>query len=240
MTCRLRLPVPVHHRATAPSHRPSGLSEQFAGGCGGCPPGRGAARLWRWLLTLGFAAAASWPTGSPAAALPTPAVIAPAPIHPETAQPTPDPTAGARAGGRWGWPLAGRPPVLRAFDPPATPYGPGHRGVDLGAAPGDLVLAAGSGVVAFAGVLAGRGVVSVQHTGGRRTTYEPLTIATRVGATVSRGTVLGRVVAGHAGCPRPACVHWGLRRGENYLDPLSLLRRGAVRLLPLHPTGTGG
>ena len=136
-------------------------------------------------------------------------------------------------GGPWGWPLAGRPPVLRGFDPPAHPYGPGHRGVDLGAAPGDPVLAAGPGVVVFAGVLAGRGVVSVQHAGGLRTTYEPLVVATRRGAAVARGSVLGRLAGGHAGCPWPACLHWGLRRGEVYSDPLSLLRRGPVRLLPL-------
>ena len=56
----------------------------------------------------------------------------------------------------------------------------------------------------------------------------------RRGAAVSRGRVLGRLLGGHAGCPWPACLHWGLRRGETYLDPLSLLRRGPVRLLPLH------
>lgn len=147
-----------------------------------------------------------------------------------------------RAGGPWGWPLAGRPPVLRRFDPPASPYGPGHRGVDLGGAPGDLVLAAGPGVVGYAGVLAGRGVVSVQHPSGLRSTYEPLAVAVERGETVSRGTVLGRLLGGHAGCSWPACLHWGLRRGEIYLDPLSLIRRGPVRLLPLHePTaGAGG
>ena len=149
----------------------------------------------------------------------------------------------------WQWPLAGRPPVLRRFDPPASSYGPGHRGVDLGGAPGDPVLAAGAGVVVYAGVLAGRGVVSVQHANGLRTTYEPLAVAVAGGAAVFRGAVLGRLRGGHAGCPWPACLHWGLRRGETYLDPLSLVRRGPVRLLPLrgepsahalHPTPTSG
>jgi murein DD-endopeptidase MepM/ murein hydrolase activator NlpD len=135
--------------------------------------------------------------------------------------------------GGWGWPLAGRPRVTRAFDPPANPYGPGHRGVDLGGAPGEPVLAAGAGVVVFAGMLAGRGVVSVDHPGGLRTTYEPLAVAVRAGAAVDRGAVLGRLAAGHPGCSAPACLHWGLRRGPAYLDPLSLLRPRAVRLLPL-------
>jgi murein DD-endopeptidase MepM/ murein hydrolase activator NlpD len=85
-----------------------------------------------------------------------------------------------------------------------------------------------------AGVLAGRGVVSVQHAAGLRTTYEPLAVSVKEGATVARGTLLGRLVGGHAGCPWPACLHWGLRRGDVYLNPLSLVRRGPVRLLPLH------
>jgi murein DD-endopeptidase MepM/ murein hydrolase activator NlpD len=144
------------------------------------------------------------------------------------------PAAEGRAAGRWGWPLSPRPQVLRRFDRPDTPYGPGHRGVDLGGAPGSSVLSAGPGVVAFAGTLAGRGVVSVQHPDGLRTTYEPLAVGTHVGAAVTQGSVLGRLVAGHAGCPW-ACLHWGLRRGADYLDPLTLLRGGPVRLLPLGP-----
>jgi hypothetical protein len=35
------------------------------------------------------------------------------------------------------------------------------------------------------------------------------------------------------GCPVAACLHWGLRRGEVYLDPLSLLAPPEVRLLPM-------
>ncbi|HEX5404843.1 MAG TPA: M23 family peptidase, partial [Pseudonocardiaceae bacterium] len=33
---------------------------------------------------------------------------------------------------RFHWPLAPPHPVLRPFQAPSTPYGPGHRGVDLG------------------------------------------------------------------------------------------------------------
>jgi hypothetical protein len=51
---------------------------------------------------------------------------------------------------------------------------------------------------------------------------------------VARGTPLGVLVDGHAGCTAGACLHWGLRRGEVYLDPLSLLRPPRVRLLPWH------
>ena len=58
------------------------------------------------------------------------------------------------------------------------------------------------------------------------------TVATPVLA-VARGTVLGTLAGGHASCPVAACLHWGLRRGEVYLDPLSLLEPPEVRLLPM-------
>ena len=132
----------------------------------------------------------------------------------------------------WGWPLAGVPAVTRRFDAPPTPYAAGHRGVDLLGADGSPVLAAGAGVVAFAGTVAGRPVVSVDHAGGLRTTYEPVQPLVAAGQAVARGSPLGVLATGHAGCPAGACLHWGLRRGETYLDPLVLLRPPRVRLLP--------
>jgi murein DD-endopeptidase MepM/ murein hydrolase activator NlpD len=138
----------------------------------------------------------------------------------------------ARPGGAFGWPLAPPHPVLRPFEAPSTPYGPGHRGVDLGGTPGEPALAAGAGVVVFAGQLAGRGVVSVDHPGGLRTTYEPLIPAVTAGQRVAAGTPLGQLVAGHPECPAAACLHWGVRRGTEYLDPLALVSSGRVRLLP--------
>lgn len=132
----------------------------------------------------------------------------------------------------WIWPLSPPHVVSRPFQPPPTAYGAGHRGVDLVGATGDPVRAAGAGVVSVAGPLAGRGIVVVAH-GGLRTTYEPVTASVQVGETVDAGDVLGQLEAGHAGCPVAACLHWGLRRGEDYLDPLTLVGRGRVRLLPL-------
>ncbi|HET6212745.1 MAG TPA: M23 family metallopeptidase [Micromonosporaceae bacterium] len=122
--------------------------------------------------------------------------------------------------------------IVRRFEPPPRPWLAGHRGVDLGANPDALVLAAGAGVVRFAGLLAGRGVVSVDHPGGLRTTYEPLVPQVRAGQRVVRGDVLGRLSPGHPGCAVAACLHWGLRRGADYLDPLILFGLGRVRLLP--------
>jgi murein DD-endopeptidase MepM/ murein hydrolase activator NlpD len=134
---------------------------------------------------------------------------------------------------RFGWPVDPAH-VVRAFDPPPRPWLAGHRGVDLDAAPGTIVRAAGAGTVLYAGVIAGRGVVSVAHPDGLRTTYEPLTpVVVHPGAAVLGGAPLGTLAAGHPGCPVAACLHWGLLRGDVYLDPLALLGLGRVRLLPL-------
>nr|WP_240519324.1 M23 family metallopeptidase [Amycolatopsis antarctica] len=148
------------------------------------------------------------------------------------------PSPAARAQGdagpaRFSWPLSPDPPVVRAFEAPEDPFGPGHRGVDLGTAPGASVLAAAEGVVVYAGVLAGRGVVSVDHDGGLRTTYEPLQTGVTAGDRVRRGQELGTVAAGHPECAAQACLHWGVRRGEEYLDPLPLVRTETeLRLKP--------
>ncbi|HEX5542160.1 MAG TPA: M23 family metallopeptidase [Micromonospora sp.] len=134
--------------------------------------------------------------------------------------------------GKFQWPLVEPPRVVRRFDPPPQPWLPGHRGVDLAASPGAVVLAAGAGVVHFAGRIVDRGVVSVAHPNGLRTTYEPLEPMVAVGDRVGVGEPIGVLVTGHPGCFAPACLHWGLRRGEEYRDPLSLLGLGRVRLLP--------
>jgi murein DD-endopeptidase MepM/ murein hydrolase activator NlpD len=138
----------------------------------------------------------------------------------------------------WTAPLSGALRVTRSFDPPAHDYAAGHRGVDLAGHAGQPVLAAGAGVVLFAGMVAGRPVISVAHADGLRTTYEPVDPSVAAGQAVARGSPIGTLLAGHAGCPVAACLHWGLRRGEEYLDPLRLLRPPRVRLLPLIVSGS--
>ncbi|MGW4523097.1 M23 family metallopeptidase [Amycolatopsis sp. NPDC004378] len=144
---------------------------------------------------------------------------------------------GATQQARLSWPLSPTPVVTKYFDAPETPYGAGHRGVDLAAVPGQDVLAADAGVVVFAGVVAGRPVISVDHDGGLRTTYEPVEPQVAVGDQVYRGQVLGSVLAGHPGCAVAACLHWGVRRGDEYVDPLALT--GEVGEFRLKPWGGG-
>ena len=131
--------------------------------------------------------------------------------------------ADLQPGAGWSWPLAPRPPVAAPFDEPDGPYAPGHRGVDLLAPAGSPVLAASEGTVAFAGRVAGRGVVSVDHPDGLRTTYEPVAARVSRGDRVTRASVLGVLEPAPSHCGALACLHWGVRRGETYLDPLTLV-----------------
>ncbi len=139
--------------------------------------------------------------------------------HPAWA--TPELPAGSK-------PLPGA--ILTRFDPPDLTWDAGHRGVDLAGSPGDVVSSSAAGTVTFAAILAGRGVVVVDH-GTVKTTYEPVLATVSVGDTVARGQQIGLLQAGHASCPGTTCLHWGLKEGDAYLDPMLLL--GAeIRLLP--------
>lgn len=135
--------------------------------------------------------------------------------------------------GAFAWPLSPQPAVLRRFEPPLSQWSAGHRGVDLRAAVDQPVLSAGAGVVAFSGVIAGRGVITVRHSGGMRTTYEPVDERLEAGTVVHRGAPIGLVshIPGH--CAPVTCLHWGVISGQSYLDPLSLLGFGHPILLPL-------
>ncbi len=144
----------------------------------------------------------------------------------------------ARLAGPWVWPLDGAREVGRPFAPGATRWSAGHYGADLPAPQGAAVRAAGAGRVSYAGLLAGRGVVVVVH-GALRTTYEPVAAAVAVGDQVAAGQLLGRVAGAHASCGAGSCLHWGLRRGEDYLDPVRLLG-GPVRLLPVGGVASRG
>ncbi|MDF8263825.1 M23 family metallopeptidase [Luteipulveratus flavus] len=132
------------------------------------------------------------------------------------------------------WPLSPPPAVVRRFEPPPKPWLPGHRGVDLEGGAGSVVLAAGSGRVVFSGVVAGRGVVSVEHAGGWRTTYEPLIDRVARGTAVGAGTTIGRLDTAASHCAPATCLHWGLVTGpDEYRDPLLLLGARRPVLLPV-------
>lgn len=142
----------------------------------------------------------------------------------------------SRAAG-WVWPLDPLPRVVRSFEPPTSPYGPGHRGVDLAGSVGQSVLSIASGIVTFSGSIAGRGVLVVDH-GRLSSTYQPVSALVDVGDVVVGGQPVGALQLVHSHCAPDACLHLGVRHGDVYVDPLRLLPARPVRLKPLG--GLGG
>lgn len=137
------------------------------------------------------------------------------------------------------WPLSPTPQVVAGFDPPARRWEAGHRGVDLAGRLGQPVHAALAGSVTYAGRLAGRGVVVVDH-GSTRTTYEPVAATVSVGDRVGAGEQIGRLELFGSHCFPRVCLHWGLIEGrDHYLDPLTLVGAAPVILLPLFGVGAG-
>jgi murein DD-endopeptidase MepM/ murein hydrolase activator NlpD len=145
---------------------------------------------------------------------------------------------GAPAYGTYAWPVRGE--VVRPYDPPETPYGSGHRGIDIAAPLGSQTRAAQAGTVAFAGPVAGSLFVSIDHPDGVRTTYSWLSeIRVRAGDRVERGSIVALSGSGHAGLD-PSHLHLGARFAGEYIDPMLLLGGGSlvglVRLAPLEGT----
>lgn len=130
-----------------------------------------------------------------------------------------------------------RPPVEGAvvdpFRRPETDYAAGNRGVDLAAAAGEPVRAAAAGEVVFAGPVGGSVHVVVLHDDGLRTSLSFLeSTSVRRGQRVVAGEVVGV-----AGGP----LHFGVRAGYVYLDPMGLLRGldPEVHLAPLDTEDAG-
>lgn len=121
----------------------------------------------------------------------------------------------------WLWPLAGPYRMDRLYAAPAQEYGSGHRGIDLLPLGPTSVRAPDDGVVAFAGSVAGRGIVTIDHGDGVVSTLEPVEPSVVEGAQVARGDVVGTLaVGGHA---EPGRLHLGARRNGDYVNPLLFL-----------------
>ena len=135
----------------------------------------------------------------------------------------------------WAWPVTG--PIVRGYDPPDSPYGSGHRGIDIAAAVGTVVLAPDAGVVTFAGKVGGRLFLTLDHGGGVTSTCSWLTsVLVRKGDRVVRGQPVATTGWGHADLPVPH-IHFGVRVDGAYADPLAYLLAPSVssmiRLAPL-------
>jgi murein DD-endopeptidase MepM/ murein hydrolase activator NlpD len=125
----------------------------------------------------------------------------------------------------WAPPVPG--PVVEPFRAPLCEFCAGHRGLEFSSPPGSAVVAVEAGVVTFSGSVAGIRYVVVAHADGIRATYGSLA-ATEVG----QGQ---RVVAGQRLGTSGPRLYFGLRRGQQYLDPGPWFGRpaGRPRLVPL-------
>lgn len=130
----------------------------------------------------------------------------------------------------WAWPVGPPRTILRPYIAPATPYSPGHRGIDIATADG-LVTAPAGGTIHFSGTVVDRPVLSIDHGGGVISSYEPLDSPLNKGDEVSRGDPLGHVTPGHCSS---LCVHFGVRIDGTYVSPLSML--GEIPYAVLLPT----
>jgi murein DD-endopeptidase MepM/ murein hydrolase activator NlpD len=116
-------------------------------------------------------------------------------------------------------------PIVDHFRAPACTWCAGNRGIDYAVAPGSPVHAAAAGRVDFAGPVGRELFVVVSHPDGLRTTYGFVqTVQVTVGQMVATGDTVA--TAGPD-------LHFGVRRGDTYLDPEPFLvgRRLKARLV---------
>lgn len=117
--------------------------------------------------------------------------------------------------------------VVDSFRPPATDFGAGNLGWEYSTESGGEVVAAAGGEVLFAGQVGGTLHVTIGHRDGLRTSYSFLTgFSVRPGAMVAAGEIIGRSGGG---------FHFGVRNGEEYIDPAVLFRAEplSIQLVPV-------
>lgn len=145
------------------------------------------------------------------------------------------PLGPASAAGAWTWPVVG--PVLKGYDPPASTYGAGHRGIDIAAPVGTAVVAVAAGTITFAGPVGGHLFVTVTHPDGLASTYSWVSaLGVHKGDQVVAGQTIARSGSGHPG-DAIASLHFGVKLQGEYVDPmlyLAALDVGSfIRLAPL-------
>ena len=152
----------------------------------------------------------------PSAALPLPAATSAAPLAASAVPEAPDlgssATQPVSSGARFLMPIQGS--IIRAYAAGS------NEGIDIGAAAGSDVQAAGSGTVAAVTTdTSGGAIVVLKHSDGLLTVYtqmQDLTVAKN--ESVSRGQTIGKVRAAD-----PSFLHFEVRRGLQSLDPADFL-----------------
>ncbi len=142
------------------------------------------------------------------------------------------PRGGAAPGGGGDWVLPVQREVIDRFRPPPSPWGAGNRGWEFATVDGDPVVAVGAGEVFFAGSVAGRGVVTIDHGGGLVSSVTGLSeVNVRPGRPVRAGELMGLA--------RPG-VHLGFRLHGVYVDPGLFFARPRHAVLVALPAASQG
>lgn len=121
--------------------------------------------------------------------------------------------------------------IITEFVRPPTPYASGHRGIDIQASRGDTLLAPMDGIVSFSGKVGGKSVVSITQDVWI-VSFEPATTSLRVGDAVGKRDAFGEVSGSSDHCDG-RCVHWGVRKQGEYINPRTVVQPQQIRLLPV-------
>lgn len=118
----------------------------------------------------------------------------------------------------WRWPVDGPRVIVEPYVQPLTPYGSGHRGIDIDVPRNEILYAPADGVIHFSGQVGLRWVFSIEHAGGVLSSYDHAFSELPKGTVVKKGDSIGHILSGH--CASELCVHIGVRVGGEYVNPL--------------------
>jgi murein DD-endopeptidase MepM/ murein hydrolase activator NlpD len=145
------------------------------------------------------------------------------------------PPGGAVGPANWRWPVVG--PVINPFDPPDTPFGAGHRGIDIAVPVGSVIVAPEAATVSFAGKVGGELFVTLDHGGGLESTYSWVSsILVHKRDVIARGQPIALSGRGHPAAKVPH-LHLGVKLDDAYRDPMDYLGpisvSSFIRLAPM-------
>ncbi len=128
-------------------------------------------------------------------------------------------------------PLEGQ--IVREFSIGKHRWDRGHRGIDIASYEGAQIVSPASGTIRWVGVINSIPMMSMVHDDGIITTYQPVKALVSTGDRVERGQIIATLISGH--CDQGACLHFGVKENDRYIDPQMWLlskRAEKVRLLP--------
>ncbi len=142
----------------------------------------------------------------------------------------------------WNPPLDTPIRLVNQYRQPNSDYSAGHRGVDYLVMSGQPVLAPAKGTVWFAGKVAQRRLISLQHNNGYLSEFEPVCTDLAKGEPVFAGQQIGFVCDADENylphCLNAECLHFSLRTQGAYLSPLVFI--GGLNPSRLLATPLGG